>query len=111
VSTEIVASIATAAAAILAGLDLRERRRNKRIRTKYRQALKDLRGFYEIEARLCAAFLKARWDNPSPPSPDKIESSELAIKRLFRCLVRADGMETPSGMATPQRIAEELAKL
>ena len=74
---------------------------------KYRQALKDLRVFYEIELRLCGAVVSAR----STLSPNTDPRSELALKRIFRLMLRSDGMESPSDQATPQRIAQELAKL
>jgi hypothetical protein len=103
-NAQIVAAGVAVVAPILTYFEVRALRRQRRLRARYRQALKDLRAFHEIEMRLCGAVIRSRGYEAG-------EKSELAVKRVYRLAIRVDGMESPSDLATPQRIAQELARL
>lgn len=85
--------------ALIAYAGVRQGRENKRLRTKLIVALQDCYAFHNLEEIYCQAI------------GEFIQRSSLTVKRVYRARLRAQGIDTPSDGASPQRLKSELLRL
>jgi hypothetical protein len=92
----ITGSVAIAAAGLLTA---RTEFRNKRLRRRLRIALQDCLAFHNLESNYCDRIVLL--------TPNAGTSS-MSIRRAMRRSAREAGWVTPSGLATPQQLQQEI---